>query len=354
MQRAYFLGGAAPAGFVTSFWQEHAGAYGFYLKGGPGTGKSTLMKKIAAAFAGERVSVYHCASDPHSLDAVVLEERGVFIADATAPHEHSTPLPFVTGELTDLAAGLKSEKLRGAQTEINALYAQNQEAHAQARRGLSGIADLLDSAAAAGESALLRDKLAGYAARLAKRILPKGESSSEGRILERQSAAVTPLGRLTLLPEDFDLILLRDDALAASQTLLKLLGAHAAAAGHDCEITHSLTQSSRPVTHLILPEQKLAVIAEAAVQTESLQKPLTVIGMNRFYDAAALKQHRELIRFCTKTAAEIEQRTVSILAQALRIHDALEAYYIAALQRPFLDRQAAELVRRILSRKQET
>ena len=349
MQRAYFLGGASPSGFTTSFWKEQAGCYGFYLKGGPGTGKSTLMKKIAAAFSGERVSVYHCASDPHSLDAVVLEERGVFIADATAPHENSTPLPFVTGELTDLAAGLKTEKLRDVQAEITALYVQNQTAHAQARRGLSGMADLLDSAASAGESALLRDKLEGFAARFAKRILPKSGDGSGGRVLERQSCAVTPHGTLTLLPEDFDLILLRDDALAASQNLLKMLAELAAAAGQTCEVTHALTQSSRPVTHLILPERRLAVIAEAAVHPESLQKPLSAVSMNRFYDAAVLKQHRELIRFCTKTAADVEQRTVGILAEALRIHDELEAYYIAALHKPFLDQKAAELVKRILT-----
>ena len=348
MQRAYFLGGASPSGFETAFWSEHSAYYGFYLKGGPGTGKSTLLKKIASAFSGERVSVYHCASDPHSLDAVVLEDRGVFLADATAPHESSTPLPYVTGETVDLAAGLKTERLAEHRQKILDLYAQNKAAHAQARRGLSGISDLLDTAAAAGQSALNRDKLERYAARFARRLLPRG--SGTGRVLSRQCSAVTPQGRLTLLPEDYDWILLRDDALAASQTLLALFVQKVADSGLTCEVTHALTQSSRPVTHVILPERRLAVIAGAAGMSAPLRQPLTAVSMNRFYDAALLKEHRELLRFCTKTAASVEETTVGLLADALRSHDALEDYYIAALHKPYLDRQAAETVRRILSR----
>ena len=57
MQNTYFLGGASPEGFATSFYAAHREYFGYFLKGGPGTGKSTLMKRIAAAFPEEDVSV---------------------------------------------------------------------------------------------------------------------------------------------------------------------------------------------------------------------------------------------------------------------------------------------------------
>ncbi|MBQ8922140.1 MAG: hypothetical protein IJ060_08280 [Oscillospiraceae bacterium] len=348
MQRTYFLGGSSASGFETAFWQEHAQDYGFYLKGGPGTGKSTLMKKIAAAFGEESVSVYHCASDPHSLDAVVLEERGIFIADATAPHESSTPLPFVSGETVDLAEGLHADKLRQSAGEISALYRDNQAAHAQAKKGYGGITAMQDTVAGIGKNALIVEKLTGYAGRLAKRLLPH-KSGTERRPTERQCCAVTPQGRLTLLPEEFDLILLRDDALAASQMLLTLLGGHAMRCGEPCEITRSLTQTARPVTHLLLPAQRIAVVSEPAIAPGSTKKPVTTINMQRFYRPELLRQQRELLRFCTKTAVSVEARTVEILADALRIHDELETYYIRALSRPFLDKKAAETVKRILA-----
>ncbi len=346
MQRTYFLGGASPQGFETDFWHAQQDHYGFYLKGGPGTGKSTLMKRIAAAFAGERISLYHCASDPHSLDAVVLEDRGVFIADATAPHESSTPLPYVTGETVDLAAGLNAEQLHADADAILALYRENQTAHSQARKGLSGISEMQGIIAGIGSAALLSEKLAKFVRNTAKRLLPH-KPAYAGRILRRQSCAVTPLGVLRFLPEQYDLILLHDPYYAAAGMMLGQLAEAAVSAGLDCEITRSLTQKDRLPVQLILPEQRLIFTAVTDCRQPELPAPVSVMHMQRFYDAAKLRQQRSLIRFCAKTAAAAEEQVIMLLAEALRVHDALEKYYIRALDTAFLDRTAASLTERI-------
>ncbi len=74
----------------------------YFLKGRPGTGKSTFLRKIAQAAqrAGWAVEVYHCSFDTDSLDMVVIRERGVCVFDSTAPHEY---FPTRTGdEIIDL------------------------------------------------------------------------------------------------------------------------------------------------------------------------------------------------------------------------------------------------------------
>ena len=349
MQRTYFLGGASPQGFETSFWGEQKQYYGFYLKGGPGTGKSTLMKKLAAAFSGEETALYHCASDPRSLDAVVFPSRGVFIADSTAPHEASTPLPFVTGETVDLAAGLNAAQLAASAAEIRELYEANQTAHAQVKKGLAGLAEMEEIIAGTGESALLRDKLEKYTLRLSKRLFPK-KSESAGRLLHRQSMALTPLGRMRFLPEDYDLILLHDAYAAAGSALLTLLAEAAVRAGLCCEITHSLTQKHRPPVQIILPEQRLAVIAASEAKLSELPAPVSVLHLQRFYDAEVIRRQRTLLRFSAKTAAATEAQVIDLLAEALRLHDELERYYIRALDTAFLDRQAELLITKILGR----
>lgn len=346
MQRTYFLGGASSGGFETAFWAEQKDFYGFYLKGGPGTGKSTLMKKLAAAFAGENISLYHCASDPRSLDAVVFEERGVFVADTTAPHESSTPLPFITGELTDLAEGLNAAFLRERADEIRTLYAANQAAHGQAKKGIAGITAMQDQIAMTGHQALLGEKLSGYASRLAKRILPKGNGSPVP-VRFRQSCALTPEGLLTLLPEEYSRVYLCDAWYAAAQTLLHMLAETAAGAGVKTEVTVSLTQTGRPYTHVILPEQKLALIAVPKAPADTGTD--SVMQMQRFYDADMLRGQRALGRFCASTAARTEAQTVQLLSEALRIHDALEEHYIGALDTAFLDQKAASMITAILS-----
>lgn len=62
----------------------------FFLKGRPGTGKSTFLKKIAAAALaqGFDTETYHCALDPKSLDMVVIPGLGCCLLDSTAPHEY--------------------------------------------------------------------------------------------------------------------------------------------------------------------------------------------------------------------------------------------------------------------------
>ena len=347
MQRDYFLGGASPEGFETAFWDANTkrGCYGFYLKGGPGTGKSTLMKKIAAAFAGEHVSVYHCASDPSSLDAVVLEDRCIFVADATAPHSNDPALPYVTGETVDLAAGLNSAVLRPERETILRLSRENKAAHAQARKGIAGIAAICVPTEKAGQSALLRDKLTAYAGRFCKRMLPDKKTGA-GAVLHRQCSALTPAGKLTFLSENCDLILLRDDLSAAAPLFLETVCAEAAASGYCCEVTHALTRHGRPLTHLILPEIGLAIADKAAVDTDT-QANAAVIGLNRFYEPEIRKQQRSAAKFSAKAAADTEEKTVSLLAEALRIHDELESFYIKALQPAFLDEAAETLISKI-------
>lgn len=60
-----------------------------FIKGRPGTGKSTLMKYVRsrALASGFDTETYLCSFDPGSLDMVVIRERGVCIFDSTAPHE---------------------------------------------------------------------------------------------------------------------------------------------------------------------------------------------------------------------------------------------------------------------------
>lgn len=62
----------------------------YFIKGRPGTGKSTFLRRIAAGAlkAGFDVEVYHCSFDPGSLDMVALRELSVCLFDSTPPHEY--------------------------------------------------------------------------------------------------------------------------------------------------------------------------------------------------------------------------------------------------------------------------
>ena len=96
----FFLGATTPAGFKGYFepLRREPGMQMYLIKSGPGCGKSTLMKRLArtAEQQGETVERVHCASDPDSLDGVILPARHKAIVDATAPHVMEPDAPART------------------------------------------------------------------------------------------------------------------------------------------------------------------------------------------------------------------------------------------------------------------
>ena len=86
----YFLGANSPSGFYSLYHEllpaEQARSI-YILKGGPGCGKSTLMRRVAALAeeAGETVEYILCSGDPDSLDAIVLPQKQIALVDGTAP-----------------------------------------------------------------------------------------------------------------------------------------------------------------------------------------------------------------------------------------------------------------------------
>ncbi|MBQ6568806.1 MAG: hypothetical protein IJL87_00965 [Clostridia bacterium] len=85
-----FLGANSPCGFVSQFEKAYDPEDGwrvYILKGGPGTGKSSLMKRLAGAAADLKKNCHlaYCSADPGSADAVILPDDKIMVADGTAP-----------------------------------------------------------------------------------------------------------------------------------------------------------------------------------------------------------------------------------------------------------------------------
>ncbi|WNC16241.1 PRK06851 family protein [Brevibacillus brevis] len=127
--RHMYLGAATPAGPVDYIMKltDHLEKR-YFIKGRPGSGKSTMLKKLAAEAEklGFDVEVYHCGLDPHSLDMVILPEKSVALFDSTAPHEYFPSKS--SDEVVDMyeraiAAGT-DEKYEEQLADIKARYAR--------------------------------------------------------------------------------------------------------------------------------------------------------------------------------------------------------------------------------------
>ncbi|GBF12415.1 PRK06851 family protein [Tepidibacillus sp. HK-1] len=84
-----FFGAATPQGavnFIDNITEDKEKRY--IVKGRPGSGKSTMMKKIGkrAEELGLSVEYFPCGFDPNSLDMVIIPTLSVAVLDGTAPH----------------------------------------------------------------------------------------------------------------------------------------------------------------------------------------------------------------------------------------------------------------------------
>jgi len=103
----YFLGANSAEGFFScydSFCSPEKGNFLWVIKGGPGCGKSSFMKKIGAAAEqlGMDVEYVQCSGDPDSVDGVYLPALKLGYVDGTAPHIQDVAYPAVRGAYLDL------------------------------------------------------------------------------------------------------------------------------------------------------------------------------------------------------------------------------------------------------------
>ena len=94
----------------------------FVMKGGPGTGKSTFIKKAANAFfdSGCYVEAIYCSSDKNSLDGAIIENGGkrVALIDATSPHERDAIFPGAIDTIINLGDGFDEAELEKQRLKI--------------------------------------------------------------------------------------------------------------------------------------------------------------------------------------------------------------------------------------------
>ena len=145
----YFLGANSPTGFYSLYSEllpPETASVIYILKGGPGCGKSTLMRQVAqqAAQAGETVEYILCSADPDSLDAVVLPRLGAALVDidATAPHVVEPKYPGAVEQYVNLGDCYDRAGLRAIRGEILTCMDGYKEHYQRAYRCLDAAAEI--------------------------------------------------------------------------------------------------------------------------------------------------------------------------------------------------------------------
>ena len=105
----------------------------FVLKGGPGTGKSSLMRRVEHGLGerGYKTEAILCSSDPDSLDGVIAERDGgrVAILDGTAPHERDAVIAGAIDTLVPLGELWDERFIKAQKNKIKELTLEKSAAY---------------------------------------------------------------------------------------------------------------------------------------------------------------------------------------------------------------------------------
>lgn len=324
--RHFFPGSNTADGFVGFFEDLRKGAKRtVILKGGPGVGKSTLMGDVGRHYEnqGQNVEYGHCSGDPDSLDAVYAVQADFLVLDGTAPHIVDPRLPGARDGILNLGVCLDAGQLAGQAAEIEALNREIAACFAQAYRYLAAARECRRDAAAVYEAAFPEDARRELLGEL-RALMPRDTTGPEN---SRFAQAVTWKGVL----QEMDSAL-PDQAVSLDvpwgfdpDGLLSPLRREAAWEGLARAAYHDPLDAAK-IHHLAVGQTifTTAVLMDAVVLRPRLEE-------------GVLRREGQRLAFNRASYELLLNQAVEALAAAKQKHDALERYYVDAMDYARLD-----------------
>ncbi len=343
-----FLSANTPKGFFSFFNEFAADKDNYIIKGGPGTGKSGLMKKVAgrALTEGFFVEYVYCSSDPDSLDAVYVPEKGFFIADGTPPHVLEPKFPGACGGMINLGECWDDNVLRRNKDDVKQLNGRIAETYKRAYRYMNAAADAFCDIRESAEKYIIGQKAENFINRLISTTIKK-RRNGEGSVFRRFLSGVTPKGFLTFKDTIYTLcskVVPFSDGYCISPIFINAIKDAAVASGYDVYLFYSPICPEEAV-HVAIPELDTAFVTSNRLASFDPENARSV-NIRRFL-SPDISSVSARMRFDSRLMTSCLDRAVEEFRRAKALHDDLEEIYIAAMDYGKVDRITIQTVSRL-------
>lgn len=349
---AYFAASNSRSGFQSYYEHCFRGRVDrlYCIKGGPGTGKSTLMRAVSrtAEQCGYRADHYYCSSDPTSLDAVLLYgPRGsIGLIDATAPHAFEPRLPGVAEEIIDLGQFWDAAKLGPYRTEIAQWNDRKIKSYRIAYRHLAGAGEVSDALRDTVGPCLNETKLRRCAMRLLRGV-PTGQG--ERRIALCDSVGLDGWVRLDTYLRQGERLCLIEDYHDSAYALTACLAALAQERGLDVRVSYHPVLPDR-MDALMMTGDRTAFVVCSHSEIETLSRAYPharIVTMKGLTVGERVRAVREQLRRMTRLRDALLEEACLQLDMAATAHFELERIYTAAMDFAAKERFTQALCQRL-------
>lgn len=354
--RNYYAGGNTAKGFQSLFDSNIKDLQRlFILKGGPGTGKSSLMKKIGEEWGskGCNIEYLHCSSDNNSIDGVIIRDLQVGVVDGTAPHVIEPKAPGAVEEYVNLGEAWDAKKLVAHKEEIIQISKQISDSYQMAYSLFAEGLRVHDE----WEVFYIKNMNYSEANKLTLELIDQFfggvKLNKSADVRHRYLGAATPLGPVdfiqNLTADIENRYFIKGRPGSGKSTMLKKIAAVGEELGYDVEIYHCGFDPNS-LDMVILREIGIAIFDSTAPHEHFPDRETDkVIDM---YERAITpgtdeKYAAEISVIKERYTAKMKEAT-SYLAKVKELHDTLENIYIASMDFTIVDKKYEELRNEII------
>lgn len=300
----------------------------YIIKGGSGTGKSTMMKKIGEEYENNHaVEYFRCSSAPDSLDGVMIDRR-VAVIDGTAPHITDPKYPGASDKIINLGECLDSVVLEKFKRDIVELTLDKQNSYRKGYSFLSAAGIIKKEITDICKTDFFYEKMSGAVKRFFSQQNYSGEKIGiQTRLIETVSAGGKV--KLTAFESNSEKICCIINGHGLEHILLEEFMKISQGRKLLCYQSFDVLDPSK-YNALYFPEIKLSVLPSGGNENLYDEK-YKAFNMERFVSKDILNVNRSKLRFANKCVNALIQEASECFLDAKNIHEKIESIYGGAV-----------------------
>lgn len=354
--RHLFPGGNTSQGFYSYYDyilpQEIANRI-IVIKGGPGVGKSSFMRKIGEDLfeEGYDLEFMHCSSDNNSLDGIVIPKLKAALIDGTAPHIVDPKNPGCVDEIIHLGDYWDEDGIIEYKKEIMEANKEISSIFNRAYRYLKAAKNIYD------DIEIIYGKSTNFAKvnKLCEELIEKlfgGLIASDniGKSRHLFASAITPDGLKnfidSLLAKVENIYILKGEPGIGKSTTISQINIVANIKGLDTEVYHCAFDPVK-IDHLYIPILNTMIVTSNEYHNIYKTNGEEIIDFNKFTSNNEIKKYATELNYDKKVFNELLNQAITTISSAKRLHDLMETYYIPNMDFEKVEKKRIETLNRL-------